>query len=200
MRYDNLHSAVVAWAKVLLPLIALAILSTLFLVARTVDPEGAIPFAEVDIDERIREPRLTLPTWAGVTSDGSALTVRAAEARPGRDQQGARATEVVARLDTAGGGRADIRAAEARLDPEAKAMTLGGGVQIDTSTGWRVQAADLTATMDRTSLTSAGAVTAAGPAGQVEAGALAMTEDARRPGTYLLVFDKGVSLIYDPPP
>ncbi len=49
--YDNTYSRVVAWLKILLPLLALAILSTLFLVARTIDPAQNIPYADVDIDE-----------------------------------------------------------------------------------------------------------------------------------------------------
>ena len=58
----NLHSTVVAWLKVALALIALAMLSTLFLFSDKIDPSDAIPFAEVDIADRIREPRLTMPT------------------------------------------------------------------------------------------------------------------------------------------
>ena len=80
--HDNFHSALVGWLKIVLPLTALGLLSTLFLVSRTIDPSDAIPFATVDIEDRIRQPRLTLPTWAGVTDDGSAMTVTATEARP----------------------------------------------------------------------------------------------------------------------
>ena len=39
---------------------ALAILSTLFLVADQIDPEDALPFAEVDVEDLAREPRMTL--------------------------------------------------------------------------------------------------------------------------------------------
>nr|WP_232014486.1 hypothetical protein [Cereibacter sphaeroides] len=83
-RPDNLHSRLVSWLKVVLPLAALAILSTLFLVARTINPDDAIPYADVDVADRVREPRITAPTWAGITSDGAALSVEAAAARPGQ--------------------------------------------------------------------------------------------------------------------
>ena len=69
------HSRLVGWLKVALPLTALALLSTLFLVARKIDPEAALPYAEVDVAERIREPRMTAPTYAGVTEDGATLTI-----------------------------------------------------------------------------------------------------------------------------
>ena len=70
---ENLHSKLVVWAKVTLPLLALGLLATLFLFSRKIDPTDAIPYADVDVEERAREPRLTMPTYAGVTSDGSAL-------------------------------------------------------------------------------------------------------------------------------
>ncbi|MGB3251218.1 MAG: hypothetical protein WBB13_18855, partial [Tabrizicola sp.] len=68
------HTRLVGWLKVALPLTALAILSTLFLVARRIDPEAALPYAEVDVEDLAREPRMTAPTYAGTTEDGAALT------------------------------------------------------------------------------------------------------------------------------
>ena len=56
---DNLHSRLVGVLKVLLPLLALAILSTLFLVSRKINPEDAIPYADVDIEDRLRDPKMT---------------------------------------------------------------------------------------------------------------------------------------------
>ena len=44
------YSRMVAIFKVLLPLAALAILSTLFLLSRTIDPTTTIPFADQDFE------------------------------------------------------------------------------------------------------------------------------------------------------
>ncbi len=66
-----------------MPLAALAILSTLFLVARTIDPSDAIKFTDLDVEDRLRDPRMTAPTYAGVTSDG-AVTDRGRRRRTGR--------------------------------------------------------------------------------------------------------------------
>ena len=82
--------------KVALPLTALAILSTLFLIARKIDPDAALPYAEVDIADRLREPRMTAPAFSGVTRDGAAITVTAAEARPGSES--ASAAQVAAQI------------------------------------------------------------------------------------------------------
>ncbi len=200
LRYDNLHSVLVAWLKVLLPLIALGILSTLFLIARTVDPDNAIPFAEVDLDERAREPRLTQPTWAGVTADGSALTVHAAEARPGAEGgAGPSAVVVRATLDSPGGSRTEIEASAVSLDQQGGEVTLSGGVTIATSTGYRIETPSLRARLDRTAMESGGAVSGTGPAGWIEAGGLRITAVPGAAGESVLVFDKGVRLVYLPP-
>ena len=55
----NLHSRIVMILKVTLPLVALAILSSLFLFSREIDPEDAIPYADVEIADRPAQPRMT---------------------------------------------------------------------------------------------------------------------------------------------
>ena len=75
MARADAHTRVVTWLKIALPLAALAILSTLFLLADKIDPEDALPYAEVDVEDLAREPRMTLPSNAGTTSDGAALIV-----------------------------------------------------------------------------------------------------------------------------
>lgn len=194
--HDNFHSVLVSWLKIILPLLALAILSTLFLVARTVDPSDAIPFAQVDIEDRVREPRLTLPTWAGVMDDGAALTVSADEARPNADQ--ASAERLVARLDLPDGGSADLVAATGSLDPASRRLTVGGGVTLSTSTGYRIETAQMVAALDRTSLVADQAIVATGPVGRIDADSMTLTEKPDAPGQYLLVFNGAVKLLYLP--
>ena len=52
------HSRVVSWLKVLFPLIALALLSTLFLLSRAIDPGQAIPFAEKEVQDRRKHQQI----------------------------------------------------------------------------------------------------------------------------------------------
>lgn len=195
--HDNFHSAMVAWLKIVLPLAALGLLSTMFLLSRTIDPSDAIPYATVDIEDRVREPRLTLPTWAGVTDDGSALTVSADEARP-TPAGDATAQRLMVKLQTPDGGQADLVAATGALDQAAQRLTVTGGVTITTSTGYRLETEHLTAALDRTSLTSEAAVTATGPAGTITSNGMELREMADQKGVYLLVFNNGVKLLYLP--
>jgi lipopolysaccharide export system protein LptC len=190
------HSRVVGLAKIALPLLALAILSTLFLFARTIDPNDAIPYADVDVAERAREPRLTAPTYAGVTSDGAALTLQAAEARPDAGA-GATAQTLTARLDTPDGARTDLAAAMMTFDNEDGLLSLDGGVTVTTTTGYTITTDTLTARLDRTSLLAPGPVTAAAPAGTITADGMTLTQGADS-ATYVLVFKGRVKLLYTP--
>lgn len=199
-RADNLHSRLVFWLKILLPLSALTILSTLFLLSRNIRPEDAIPYAEVDIADRVRAPRLTAPDFAGMTADGAALSLKAAEARlatDGTTNPGV-ISELVGLLETPDGARTDIVASEARLDQDAKRMILGGGVVISNSTGYRIETAGISVALDRTSLDSLGKISATGPVGSFQAGSLHLGLATADPPNYVLVFKDGVRMIYLP--
>ena len=190
------HSRFVALAKIALPLLALAILSTLFLFARTIDPNDAIPYADVDVAERAREPRLTAPTYAGITADGAALTLQAAEARPDAGA-GATAQTLTARLDTPDGARTDLAAAKITFDDTVGLVSLDGGVTVTTTAGYTITTDTLTARLDRTSLLAPGPVHAIAPAGTITAQGMQLTQGAD-PATYVLVFKGRVKLLYQP--
>ena len=192
------HTRVVGWLKVALPLLALAVLATLFLLADQIDPEAALPYAGVDVVDRAEEPRMTAPSYAGTTSDGAALTLTADEARPAATDTPARARVVVLDLDTPDGGRTELRAAMAEIDQAKQQLVLSGGVTVSTNTGYRMETPEVLARMDRSGLESRGAVTATGPAGTLEAGGMVLSQDIQRIGAYVLVFNQGVRLVYQP--
>lgn len=186
------------WLKVALPLLALALLATLFLLSDQIDPEDALPYAEVDVVERAREPRMTAPSYAGITSDGASLTLTADEARPAAADAPAVAQRVLLKLETPDGSRTEVQAAAAEIDRSAQRMILSGGVTVTTDTGYRLDTAEVLARLDRSGLESRDAVTATGPVGDIEAGGMVLTQDLRTPGSYVLVFNRGVRLVYRP--
>lgn len=198
-RADNAYSRLVNWLKVLLPLTALAILSTLFLLSRKIDPTQAIPFATVDVDALIREPRINAPNYSGVTEDGTALRLTAESARPD-PMNLARVSAVVlhARFDTPDGVHTEITADAGSIDGSAGLLVLQGGVSVVSSLGYRVSTDRITAAIDRTRLETDGAVTAAGPFGTLAAGQMLLTQASDGSGSYVLVFKGGVKLLYDP--
>lgn len=192
------HTRVVGWLKVALPLTALAVLATLFLLSDRIDPDAALPYAEFDIEDRAREPRMTAPSYAGTTSDGASLVLKAETARPAAPDAPARAQELLLELATPDGGRTEVRAAAAEIDQDRRKLVLSGGVTISTGTGYRMETAEVLAHMDRSGLESTGEVTATGPAGDLRAGGMTISQDNRTAGAYVLVFNRGVRLVYRP--
>jgi len=204
-RRDNAYSRVIAWLKLLLPLAALALLSTLFLVARTIDPTRAIPTAEVDVADLARDPRVRAPDYTGVTADGGALRVVAETAWPDLDGQARMAARVVrGELVTPDGARYEMTALEGVIDAEAGRVVLDGDVVVSLPAGYTVRSARIETSLDASRLVSPGPVAMEGPIGQLSAGAMearaevvGATDGDRR---HVVVFTGGVKLIYDPEP
>ena len=197
MRYDNSHSLIVAWAKIALPLAALTLLSTLFLFSDKVDPQLAQFYAKVDVAELAREQRMTSPTYAGMTEDGAALTVRASAARPDPNGgSGASAEGLVAKVETREGLVTDLTASTGLLDPGGAGIQLSDGVSVQTSTGYRMATPVVQIATDRSRLEAPQAVMADGPFGSINADSMLMTTNAA--GSQDLIFNGHVKLIYQP--
>jgi len=79
---DNLHSRLVAGMKILLPLAALGMLSTLFLISERFDPGEAVPPAAIELRDRARDEGATNAALAGVTRGGHEVLLRAARFVP----------------------------------------------------------------------------------------------------------------------
>ncbi|MDE3029037.1 MAG: hypothetical protein KGH84_11625 [Paracoccaceae bacterium] len=197
--YDNSYSRFVFWLKILLPLAALAILSTMFLIAHTIDPSRAIPFSKVDVKELARDSRISAPDYSGVLSDGAAISIKAASAQPDPTKPGrATAQTVAATLTAVNGGKTLMAATSGMMDQSANLLTLTGNVTVDTSTGYHVTADTLNAALDRTRVDAVGNVQATAPMGTITAGSMTMTPDPATRGDYVLVFNKDVKLVYEP--
>lgn len=197
MASDNLHSRVVVILKITLPLAALAILSSLFLFSRPIDPEDAIPYADVEIADRLAQPRMSGAGFSSVTSDGATLTLSAERAAP--QQGGATVEALTGQLAFPDGSNTQISAAKGVLSRDDGLLSLTGGINLSTSTGYVVETDSLTMRLDRSHLQSGGAVEATAPMGTLTAGGLQL-DRATNDAPYLLVFNKGVRLIYLPKP
>ena len=192
----HLHSRLVFWLKIALPLLALAILSTLFLFARRIEFEGTLPYAQVEIDSLASDPRLTKPEYSGVTSDGVAVRVAAGSARPGPEAASpVKATDVVALYEGPSGARMTISAVDGIFDTGAAMLTLNGNVVLSTSDGYVLRSEQLLSALNETLVTSDGKVMADAPLGHIEAGAMRLSGPT---GEHLLVFKNGVRLVYKP--
>jgi len=195
MTPDAARTRLIAGAKIALPVAALALLSTLFLLARTVDPEAAIPFAEVDLSMRAMDQQLTMPRVMGRSAGGTAFELDAATARPDpRDPR--RMSIETLRLRLAGRGAASVAAARGTVDTAAREIVLEGDVSVETGTGYALRTARLEGSLGDLRLVAPGAVRGTSPLGSLKAGAM-LLED--RGGATRMVFTGGVVLLYVPP-
>lgn len=192
------HTRVVIWLKVALPLAALVILSTLFMLADKIDPEDALPFAEVDVEGLAREPRMTLPSYAGTTSDGAAISLTAEAALPAEVDRPAQALNVRLDLSTPDGATAELQAATALIDAIGKTVLLAGGVSLKTSHGYLLETSEMTVRLDRSGLEALSSVTASSPTGTLTANSMTLSQDNQTPDDYLMVFKGKVRLVYLP--
>lgn len=194
------HSRLVYWLKILLPLTAISILSTLFLVSHNIRPEDAIPYADVDIETLVKEPRLTAPDFAGVTDDGASLSLRATSARVGSADglTAAQISNLVGLLETPDGGKTNLTAKAAELDQVQQVAILSGGVKVRNSTGYVIDSQLIRVALNQTSVYSPGAITADGPVGKLTAGSMQFGLSGGTGPGYVLLFKDGVRLIYLP--
>lgn len=205
VRQWDIHSRLVFWMKILLPIAAILILSTLFMVSHPVRPEDAIPYADVDIATLIKEPRLTDPVFAGMTADGAALTLKASAAK--LDSAGgtdaSQITNLAGLLETPDGAKTHLTAQQANLDQTTRVAALTGKVQVSNSAGYQIDSQLIHVALDQTSVDSPGTVIVLGPVGKITAGSMHIgLANGRLPGgaasEYVLLFKGGVTLIYLP--
>jgi lipopolysaccharide export system protein LptC len=193
------YSRIVGILKVVLPLTALVLLSLVFLLARTVDPTRAISSAEIDVEDRARDPRLSGAHFAGVTDDGAALTIVAQTARS--DPDAAMRLEVSGlelQLDGAQGERLNASASAGIIDRGRGTFSLEGGLSLDVTPGYRLTTERLSGLLDSTRISAPGVIAGSAPAGQIEAGTMVLQVDSTDGVGYLLVFGGGVRLNYQP--
>ncbi|MFN4099913.1 MAG: hypothetical protein ACK4GT_09060 [Pararhodobacter sp.] len=193
------HSRIVGILKVLLPLTALIMLSLVFIVARTVDPSQAISSAEIDVEERARDPRLSGAHFAGVTEDGAALTIVARIARS--DPDAAMRLDVEGlemQLEGGGGETMEATAGLGTIDRGRGTFDLSEGLEFEVSPGYRLVTQRLTGLLDSTQVSAPGPVSGSAPAGEISAGNLEMRANSSEGAGYMLVFGGGVRLNYQP--
>lgn len=192
------HSRTIALLKVIFPLAALALLSTLFLLSRAMEPEAAIPFADKEIQDRLRDQQITGPFFSGTTADGDQMSFSAQTlvTLPGRIGAN-RAEDVVVELKTGSGASYKMQADVAELDISDNVATLTGDVMIDSSSGYHINTASLTALISDTDLTAPETVEATGPVGTLTAGNLRIFTPNSAESAQML-FSGGVKLVYTP--
>lgn len=197
MQVDR-YSRAVAWLKVSLPLIALGILSTLFLISRAVDPPSSIPFADSEVQARLTNQQVTGPLYTGMSANGDEIEFIADTVVNSPDEVGTNISQnVFVTVDYASGLRATLEANTAETNISEDRSRLTGDVKVVTSHGYVLESDLLFVRMTTPDIVSPGPVTGKTPVGPIDAGAMHYFVTSDTEGAQL-VFTKGVKLIYLP--
>jgi lipopolysaccharide export system protein LptC len=195
----TLHTRIVRTARVALPLLALALLSSLFILTQSPDPDAAIPTAGTDLDILINEQRLTNPRFTGVSAAGAAFSITADLARPDpEDPKKLSADSLTVSIDgLSGGNQLFVQAGRGQVDTGARLIQLARDVDIRSSLGIEVQTDQMMGDMIQMEIYAPDTLTGQGPFGDLTAGAMRLTRDVAT-GQQLLLFEDGVILLYQP--
>ncbi len=192
------YSQFITALKVLLPLSALGLLSTLFLVPRDLDLDAAIPFAQIELQKRLKNQQITAPFFSGQTEHGHSLILKAESAQP--DLESPEETIVMnlmARINTISGDQYNVTANQGVADKEYQEIVLKGDVVMNTSADYTVKTSSMTFGLAEIRAESGNEIHASGPLGTFKAGRMAL-RPAKDTDVIYLFFTKGVKLIYLP--
>jgi lipopolysaccharide export system protein LptC len=193
---DNLYSRFVFWAKLILPLAALALLSTLFLFSTGRGTDSDLPYA--DIEAIARETRLTEPNFAGVTEDGTSYSVAADMARPAEAGSDILIIDDIrANLTSADGLSVRIDASKGELNATTRVAELKELARLSTSNGYEMETSGLWADFATGAVRTTGPLEVHAPYGTLTAGRLELVPGHDGIGTQM-VFKDGVRLVYQP--
>lgn len=186
------YSRFVRYSKILLPLAAVVLLSTIFLIDQDrieFDDSllGDLPEG-LDFDEGVLSPRL-----AGELADGTPYSLRAEFAVP--MPSGYRLRDVTARLEREG-DRVQMVAAEGLYEAAAKALSLTGGVDLSTQSGSRLVTDSARVGLDDRSLTMPSALEVTSPGLRLQANSLRTEQTSNNDD--IIWFEGDVRLSIDP--
>ncbi|MCH2077811.1 MAG: hypothetical protein MK180_13210 [Rhodobacteraceae bacterium] len=182
--------------KVLLPIGALGLLSTLFLFSGEIDPSQSIPYAELNVEQLAREQRVTAPYFSGVTEDGVAVTLTGDAVVPGiEDSSQLAITELIANIQTPSALLVTARAPAAALDTSLGTVLLTGGAKVQSSEGLRIVTDALKVDVNEGTMQTLGPIEAEGPFGNLNADVMQMTRSAPD-APHRIAFEGNVKLVY----
>ncbi len=203
------YSRVVRWLKVGLPLAALALLSSIFLIPREHEFDGGIVYSSADLLRLGEGMSVARPRIEGSTVEGEPFVVQAESATPdGPDPERVDLERVRARFVQAEGREIRVSAEAGALEPKAQRLALEGSVRLETSDGYVVETGRMETNLADGEARAPGPVVARGPQGEIASGSFrAQRVEAGEPaplgglepGEYLW-FEDGVRVQWTPKP
>ncbi|WP_170386792.1 LPS export ABC transporter periplasmic protein LptC [Ruegeria atlantica] len=191
------HSRRVQFLKVLLPLVAILMLSTVFLLSRTIETNVSVPFSQKDIDERLSDQVVTHPKYRGTTRKGEEVQIEAIRATQGSEGSVPTAAEFQGRLGLLSGGVITLDSNSGMIRPDQNTATFVGDVIITSTDGTEITTDLLNTSLDEIRGDAPGQINGAGIIGNFTAGGMSFGAN-KKDGPVHIIFTDGVKLIYEP--
>lgn len=191
------HSRMVQFLKVLLPLAAILMLSTVFLLSRSIETNVTVPFSQQDIDERLADQVVTQPNYRGTTRKGEEVQIEANRATQGREGSIPAAADFRGRLGLSNGGVITLDSNSGMIRPDKNTATFVGDVVITTTDGIEVTTDLLNTALDEIRGDTPGRVSGTGIIGDFSAGRMTFGTE-KKDGPVHIIFTDGVKLVYEP--
>jgi lipopolysaccharide export system protein LptC len=195
----GLYSRIVAFLKVGLPLVAVAMLAALFLISNDGRTGRELVFSPADLAALGDGMQVSAPVFSGVTEELDRFRFTAAEVTPDAAPPRIALIDMLAgRIDFSDGQSVELSAERGRLDLETQRMTLTGQVRVDSADGFSFAADQVDLDLAGGGLEATGSVEGLGPMGRIDAARLNVSGPQGDKGTRMFLFEDDVSLIYDP--
>lgn len=201
MRGAGLYSWAVAVLKVGLPLVALGLLSALFLIQTDDRIGGEIIFTEGDLEALGSGLRITNPTLTGTSRSADRFRFTAEMVVPdAAPPTRASITRLAGEMELHDGPNVELRAEAGELELADQRLQLTGSVDIATSDGYRMRTSRMNIDLSAGAIEAPAPVAATGPLGEIDAGALSIAPASGEGAARRFSFGNGVRVLYDPPP
>jgi lipopolysaccharide export system protein LptC len=193
------YSRIVAVLKLALPLVALGLLASIFLV-QTDDTIGGVLFSPGDVEALGDGLRISNPVFTGTTRGEDRFRFTAALVEPdAAPPQRAAITDLAGTLELRDGRIVSLSAATGDLDVPSQRLDMSGKVVIETSDGYTIDAERATLDLRAGAFVAGDRVLSTGPLGRITSGSLHVAPAAKSGEARRFSFGNGVKLIYDPP-
>jgi len=191
------YSRTVAWLKIVLPLIALAVLGTVFLINSDNGFEAGFAFSKADLDTLESGSFLTQPQISGMTSKSEPFYLNAERIAPLPDDQNLVViTALSGGITFLSGGWVTLLADKAMMDINAQTVVFDSGGRMETSDGNQAQVATLRVNLTTGEIDGSG-IDATGPLGMLSADTYRI--DTIEGENRVLWFENNVRMRYDLP-
>lgn len=194
----EVYSRRVGILKIMLPLIAVGLLSTVFLVQKEDAFESGLVFTKVDIATLGDGLTISNPRFSGITNRGDTYTLAAARAVPdGPKPRIVEMSEITADMSYAEGTIVNATAAQGIADVQQQTLQLNGGLNASSSNAYTFTTDGGLLSLNSGDFESSGPVKLTGPQQTLKAGRMriAVQEDGT---SRFFHFENGVHLTYTP--